>query len=61
MDPPPGSLNERISNNSDDYLYWRIAEGGMNEPFNSLMPAWGNILDSEQIWQVVSYIRTLDD
>ena len=61
MDPMPGSLDERISNKTDDYLYWRINEGGMYAPFNSLMPAWKNILDSDQIWQVITFVRTFDD
>jgi hypothetical protein len=46
-------------NREDGYLYWRIAEGGNFEPFNSLMPAWGTLLSETEIWELVSYIRDL--
>ena len=44
---------------ADDYLYWRISEGGAFEPFISLMPAWGTLLSEQEMWQLVSYLRTL--
>jgi hypothetical protein len=43
----------------DDYLFWLISEGGMIEPFNSLMPAWKQVLGEEERWQVIAYLRTL--
>lgn len=58
IDPKPQNLAERHSEVSDAYLYWRISEGGLMEPFNSLMPAWRGLLAEEQIWQVITYIRT---
>jgi mono/diheme cytochrome c family protein len=27
---------------------------------NTAMPAWGNLLSDEEIWQVVALIRTFD-
>lgn len=60
LNPQPASLATNEENLSDAYLHWRISEGGMMAPFNSAMPAWKSILTDEQIWQVVSYIRTLD-
>lgn len=59
MEPPPSNLAVSQSSLSDAYLYWRISEGGLMEPFNSLMPAWRGLLDEEKIWQVTSFIRTL--
>ena len=58
LDPKPQNLAERHSTISDVYLFWRISEGGLMEPFNSLMPAWKGLLAEEQIWQVVTFIRT---
>ncbi len=48
-----------MSTMDDAYIFWRISEGGAMEPFNSGMPAWGNSLSDEQIWQLVSYLREL--
>lgn len=59
LDPPPQNLAARQTNLSDAYLFWRISEGGLMEPFNSLMPGWKGLMDEEEIWQVISYIRTL--
>jgi mono/diheme cytochrome c family protein len=60
LEPAPLDLGERQSELSDAYLYWRIAEGGMMTPFNSVMPAWKNVFSEEQIWQLVTYIRSLN-
>jgi len=59
MVPPPGNLALRQVNLSDAYLYWRISEGGLMEPFNSIMPGWKGMLDDQSIWQIISYIRTM--
>ncbi|GIV63722.1 MAG: cytochrome c [Chloroflexota bacterium] len=58
LDPKPAHLNEVVATAGDDYLFWRIAEGGSMAPFNSSMPAQKGILTDEQIWQVVTYIKT---
>lgn len=59
LDPKPQNLAENQNNLSDDYLFWRISEGGLMDPFNSLMPAWKGLLNDEQIWQVITYVRTM--
>lgn len=59
LDPPAQNLAERQANLSDAYLFWRISEGGLMDPFNSLMPGWKGLMDEEKIWQVITYIRTL--
>jgi mono/diheme cytochrome c family protein len=61
INPVPQILARTQSEQSDAYLYWRIAEGGLMEPFNSLMPAWKGLLDEDQIWQIITYIRTMGD
>lgn len=60
LDPKPAPLKEVVDTVSDDYLFWRIAEGGTMAPFNSSMPAQKGILTDEQIWQVVTYIKTFE-
>ena len=59
LNPKPQNLAETQSEQSDAYLYWRISEGGLMEPFNSLMPAWRGLLDEDQIWQIITYVRTM--
>ncbi len=59
LDPKPKNLAENQSNLSDSYLYWRISEGGLMDPFNSLMPGWKGIMSEEKIWQVIAFIRTM--
>jgi mono/diheme cytochrome c family protein len=53
--PPPKNLVELQSMVEDDYLFWRIQNGKTG----TAMVAWKGILTDEQIWQVVSFIRTL--
>ncbi len=61
LDPaPPDFSDAQVMSTMDDaYIFWRISEGGAMEPFNSSMPAWGDSLSDEQIWQLVSYLREL--
>lgn len=59
LEPEPENLARNQPDLSDSYLFWRISEGGLIEPFNSLMPAWKGLMSDEKIWQVVSYLRTL--
>jgi mono/diheme cytochrome c family protein len=61
LDPKPASLAdaEMLAELSDGYLYWRIELGGAMEPFNSAMPAWGEAYSEDQIWQLVTFIRSL--
>ena len=59
LDPKPQNLAENQNNLSDDYIFWRISEGGLMDPFTSLMPAWKGLLNDEQIWQVITYVRTM--
>lgn len=43
------------------FLYWRISEGKMVEPYRSMgsvMPAWGAHFSEEQIWQMIAYLQS---
>lgn len=44
---------------SDTYIFWRITEGGLDEPFNSAMPPWETVFNEEQRWQLVNFVRSL--
>lgn len=49
---PPAALAE-------DYLFFRISEGGGFFPFNSSMPALGGTLAEEEIWRIAAYVQGL--
>lgn len=55
LNPRPKDLAALQPQVGDDYLFWRIAEG---KP-GTAMISWQGILSDEQIWQLVSFIRTL--
>ena len=55
LDPKPRNLAEFQGTAGDDYLFWRIYSG---KPGTSMV-GWNGVLTDEQIWQVVSFIRTL--
>ena len=55
LDPRPRNLAKLQTQAGDDFLFWRIHEG---KPGTSMV-AWKGILTDEQIWQVISFIRTL--
>jgi mono/diheme cytochrome c family protein len=57
LNPPPGNLARLQTLAGDDYLFWRIHDG---KP-GTAMVAWNGILTDEQIWQAVSFIRTLEE
>lgn len=59
LDPKPADLADNQKFLSDGYMFWRISEGGAMEPFNSQMPSWKDTLSEDQIWQVITYLRTL--
>lgn len=55
LEPKPRNLANIQAAAGDDFLFWRIRDG---KPGTSMV-AWKGILADEQIWQVVSFIRTL--
>lgn len=57
LDPKPQNLAVLQKKVADDYLYWRISDG---KPGTSMV-AWEGILTEEQIWQTVSFIRSLEE
>jgi len=59
LDPKPNPIALEMKSLTDDYVFWRISEGGAFPPFNSAMPAWKASLTEEQIWQIISYLHTI--
>ena len=59
LSPKPSDLSLVAASVSDAYLYWRIAEGGVEK--SSSMPAWKSILTADEIWMEVAFIRNLVD
>jgi mono/diheme cytochrome c family protein len=56
LDPKPKNLAVLQASAADDYLFWRISEG---KPGTSMV-AWKGIVTENQIWQVISFLRTLE-
>ncbi len=53
--PPPANLAQLGQSASDADLYWWISEGRPG----TAMVAWRGVLSQTQIWQVITFIRTL--
>ncbi len=60
---PPADLTRHFHTEpgqGDDYLFWRISEGGTAEPFRSqasAMPAFKTVMSEEQRWDVLAYVH----
>lgn len=60
LTPAPADLGAPASKSkSDAQLFDRIWLGGAMPPYNSGMPAYKDILSRDQVWQTVSYVRSL--
>lgn len=54
--PAPAPVAHTSQMMADDYLFWRISEGGT--PFGTSMPSW-KVLDEQARWDMVNYMRAL--
>ena len=59
LDPVPAPIAHTSQMMGDNYLFWRISEGGQGDPFNSAMPAWGAALSEQDRWDLINYMRAL--
>lgn len=58
LEKPPANLHAaHVQENSDGALFYIISHGRPETP----MPAWDNVLDEEQRWHVVNYLRTFEE
>jgi mono/diheme cytochrome c family protein len=59
LEPAPAAIAHTSQMMGDDYLFYRISEGGAFDPFNSTMPGWKSVLDEQERWEVINYVRAL--
>lgn len=57
LDPAPAPIAHTSQMMADDYLFWRISDGGT--PFGTAMIPYGDILDEQARWDVINYVRAL--
>lgn len=53
--PPPDLSTEFFKERSDGHIYGTIRFGG------AVMPAFGETMSSDEIWEVVNYLRNLQE
>jgi mono/diheme cytochrome c family protein len=58
LNPAPAPVAHTSQMMADDYLFWRISEGGT--PFSTSMPPW-KILDEQARWDMINYMRALGE
>ncbi|MDH5508764.1 MAG: c-type cytochrome [Nitrospinota bacterium] len=61
LDPRPRNLtNGKYANYIDNLEMFKVIKGGGEaRNMSAAMPPWGNILQDQDIWNIVSFIRTL--
>ncbi len=58
LEKQPANLNEgHVQGLTDGALFYIVSHGRPDTP----MPAWDNVLNEEQRWQVVNYLRTFNE
>lgn len=60
LDPRPANLVTTAQQAEDQYIYWVIHEGGAAAGLSSSMIAYEGVLTDDQIWQITSYIESLE-
>jgi len=63
LDPRPRNLtNGKYANFISNLEIFRVVKGGGEaRNLSSAMPPWGNVLQDQDIWNIVAFIRTLAD
>ena len=59
LTPKPANLTVVAPTKQDDFLNWFISEGGAAAGKSPSMVAWKGTLSQDEIWQVITYVRTL--
>jgi mono/diheme cytochrome c family protein len=59
LDPKPADLVQALTEDQDDRIFWTISEGGAAAGKSASMVSWKGTLSTDEIWQVISYLRTL--
>lgn len=58
LNPKPANLQLTVKETDAAYMHWVVSEGGGVAGLNSAMPSFKDTLSADQIWQVVTYLRT---
>ena len=65
LQPKPADFRDSgtIAQLDENYLYWRIKEGGPGVPrgsieYRSAMPVWDGVLTDDQIWKIIMFEYT---
>jgi len=63
--PRPANFRDTgtIAQLDENYLYWRIKEGGPGLPqgsigYRSAMPVWDGVLREDEIWKIIMFVYT---
>lgn len=54
--PTPAPIVRSAQIMGDDYLFWRITEGGT--PFGTSMPSWKTLSEQDR-WDLINYIHSM--
>jgi mono/diheme cytochrome c family protein len=59
LDPKPANLQNAATVAGDTYMHWVISEGGAAAGFSASMAPYKSVLSDDDIWKVITYIKTL--
>jgi mono/diheme cytochrome c family protein len=59
LDPKPANLQNASQAAGDTYMHWVISEGGAAAGFSPSMASYKGTLSDDDIWKVITYIKTL--
>ena len=57
--PPPSAFTVDQSGWSDGYVFWRLKDGAEGGPAGTIMSAYGSTYSDAELWELVTYIRSL--
>lgn len=58
LSPKPANLQLTVKETDAAYMHWVITVGGGTAGLSSAMPSFKGVLTDDQIWQVVTYLRS---
>ncbi len=61
LNPKPSDFTKHMGNHGEDYFFKIIKQGGSAVGKSSAMPAWGGQLEDDDIWDVISYLKTFSE
>jgi mono/diheme cytochrome c family protein len=58
LNPRPANLQLTVKETTAPYMHWVVTEGGSAAGLSSSMPSFQGNLSDDDIWRVVSYLRS---